>query len=190
MVLGLFGSKEADAFLGPTRKGLSEQLMVTPGSTASAPFTVASSFPRPRTAEVAGAGTLATKAFWVLSLLAGACSFRKTAASRSTLQHKLRCCTVACRAGELPPPVVFHLRTPLVKEPNSAVATTAPPPLPAQTTEHRAAAHRATLVGGARCTATARSAARRARQRKAAERTAASSAVRRAVGSRLQATSC
>merc|ERR1719232_2393414 len=82
MVLGLLGGKEAAAFLGPARNGLSEQVMVTPGSTASAPFAAASSFPQPRTAEVVAAGTLATKAFWVLSLLAGACSFRKTAASR------------------------------------------------------------------------------------------------------------
>jgi len=61
------------------------------------------------------------------------------------------------------------------------------PTLMAQMQEPRAAACRATLVGGARCTTAARSAARNARQKKAA---AASRAARRAVGSRLQAASC
>jgi len=62
------------------------------------------------------------------------------------------------------------------------------PPLPSPIAKHRTAACRATMVGGARCTTTARSAARRARQRKKADGTAPLRAARRAVGSRLQVT--
>jgi len=192
MALGTFCGKEATAFLGPARNGLSEQLVVTPGgaTAASARFAAVSSLPRPRTIEGPQAGTLATQVFWAFALFAGACSVRKMAASRSALQHKLRSCTVACQAVELPTPVVFQPCTSVVEELKPTPAAIAPPPLPAQITEQRTVALRATMVRGARCTTTARSAARRARQLKTADRTAASRAARRAVGSRLQATSC
>jgi len=167
--------------------------MITPGSSAiaaNAQFAAASSFPRPQTIKGACAGAPATEVFLAFALVAGAYSFRKMAASRNVLQQTLRSCTVACQAGKLPTPVVLQPRTLVVKELKPTLATIAPPPLPAQRTEHRTAFCRATKVGLARCRTATRSAARRARQRKTAVRTAMSCAARRAVGSRLQVTSC
>jgi len=187
MVPGLLWGKEAAAFLGPARSRLTEQFMITPGSSAVAASTRASSLPRSYTTEGARA---ARQAFWAFALLAGACSIRKMAACRSELQHKVRSCTVACQAVELPTPVVFQPRVSVVEELKPTLATIAPPPQPPQITEHQTAACRATMVAGARCTASARRAARCARQRKTPDRAAASRAARRAVGSRLHATSC
>merc|ERR550532_2484890 len=117
MVLGLIWGREAAAFLGPARSGLSQQLMITPGSSAVAAKTrsaAASSFPRPHSTE--GARALVTQVFWAIALFTGACSVRNMAASRSALQHKLRSCAVACQAVELPTPVVLQPRVPVVEE--------------------------------------------------------------------------
>jgi len=193
MALGLLCGKDAAAFLSPASDGLSQQLMVIPGSssavTVNARFPAPSCFPRPGAIKGAHAGVPMTPFFWAFVLFAGACSVRKSTISRSASQ-KLRSCTVACQAVDLPTPVVFQPRASVVEELKSTPAAIAPLPLPVQVTEHRTVACRATMVGGARCRPAARSAARRARQQKTADRTATSRAARRSVGSRLQTTSC
>jgi len=168
-------------FLGPARNGLSDQIMVTPGSSAIAASVrpaSASSSPRPRAiGGGAGAGALTAHVFFAFALFAGACSVRRAS------QHKLHPCTVACKAAELSTPVLFQPRTFVVEELKPTPATVAPPTVIAQITEPLTAVCRATMVGGARCIA------RRARHRSTADRAAASRAARRAVGSRLQAAS-
>jgi len=196
----LLRSKEWATFLGPVRNGLSHRHVVAAGNSviaASARSAAASSLPRSR--KIGGgapAEAFATPVFWAFALFAGVCSVRRVVASRSSSQHKLGRCTVACRAAELPTPVLFQPCASVVEELKPTPTTTAPPPLPAppaitaQIIEPRNAVSCATMVGGARCTTTARSIARRARQRSTAHRATKSRATRRAVGSRLQAASC
>jgi len=202
MAPALLWGKDEAAFLSPGRNGLKQQLMGTSGSraiAAGARSATANPFHQP-----IGASTLVTNAaFWAFALFAGASSVRRMAASRSASQHKFRSCNVVCQAVKLPTPVVLQQETPVVKEPKPTAITPATvvpatmldlpvflPPSTAHTTKPQTAACRAEMVGGARCTTTARSIARRARQRKTAARAAASRAGRRAVGSRLQAASC
>mmetsp|Transcript_59166 Transcript_59166/g.114164 ORF Transcript_59166/g.114164 Transcript_59166/m.114164 type:complete len:287 (+) Transcript_59166:74-934(+) len=192
MALGLFWGTDAAAFLGPARKGWSEQLVVTPGSSvvaASVRSVTASSLLRPRATGLPGAGASATNVFWAIVLFVGTCSVRGTATSRRASQHKLRSCSVTCQAVGLPMPVMFQPRTPAVEELTHTPAV-APPPKVAHATKPRTIAFRAVMVGGVRCIATARSAARRARQRQTADQAATSRAARRAVGSCLQASLC
>eukprot|EP00419_Tripos_fusus_P009486 CAMPEP_0172662214 /NCGR_PEP_ID=MMETSP1074-20121228/5221_1 /TAXON_ID=2916 /ORGANISM="Ceratium fusus, Strain PA161109" /LENGTH=246 /DNA_ID=CAMNT_0013478099 /DNA_START=68 /DNA_END=810 /DNA_ORIENTATION=+ len=150
MALGLFWGTDAAAFLGPARKGWSEQLVVTPGSSvvaASVRSVTASSLLRPRATGLPGAGASATNVFWAIVLFVGTCSVRGTATSRRASQHKLRSCSVTCQAVGLPMPVMFQPRTPAVEEWTHTPAV-APPPKVAHATKPRTIAFRAVMVGG------------------------------------------
>jgi len=180
----------------------------------------ANSFPWTTTIKHAQAGVRATDVFCAFALFAGACSVRKMASRSASQHKHRSCTVACQAADVPMPviqpriPVVEEttpspatVATPIVMQQCMSLlaCTTTPqmmlesqpqydclaaPPMAAQVTEPRTAARPATMVGGARCTKTSRSAARHAMRRKAADRAAASQAARRAVGSHLQAASC
>lgn len=99
--------------------------MVTSGSStlsASTRSASASSFARTKTINGARGGARATDVFWAFALLAGGCSVCKMAL-RGAPQHKHRSCTVAFSAADVPMPVVFVPRIPVVEELSPTPAT-------------------------------------------------------------------
>jgi len=219
MLLGLICGKEAATFLGPAMDRLPGQLTVTPGrkTIASAQSSLASSFPWARTIKSGRAAARATDVFWAFALLAGACSIRKMA-SRSASQHKHRSCNVACQAADVPRPVMFQPRIPVVEELTPTTATMVPTPILMQqcislsacttTPQMMLESHlrhdcwaaapmqvrepptaaRPATMVGGARCTTAAKSS--ARQAKRRTAAAASRAARQAVGSRLQAASC
>jgi len=132
MALGLLWGKKEAAFLGPAKTGWLEQLTVTPGSStvaASVQSARASSLPQTQTVGGARAGARATDVFWTLAIFAGTCSVCRMAASRSASQLKHGSCTVACQAAEVPTPVMFHPRIPVVEELKPTPTTIAATPI-------------------------------------------------------------